>query len=443
MPLAACRRIVESPVYLWRYYQQSMFKDQVIKSTSKKNNTANQLSDDELLELIQRQTFKYFWEFAHPACGLARERNHEDYKDVVTTGGSGFGLMTMIVATEKKWITTPQFVERLNVVLDFLFHCEKYHGAFSHWYNGNTGETISFGKKDDGADLVETSFLIMGLLTVRQYLKKFDKEQHRLLIDKISALWLNVEWDWFTRGKNILYWHWRPAKSQLNLKIEGYNEALITYVLAATSPTHGIKKIVYDEGWARNGQMKNGKSFYETVLPLGPDYGGPLFFAQFSFLGLDPGNLKDAYADYWQQNTAHTEINYAHCVNNPKKYKGYGKDCWGLSACDSGKRYKPFHPQKDNGTICPSAAIASLPYLPGESMTAIRHFYFDLGKKIWGGYGFYDSFNKTRSWYAKSYLAINQAPIIIMIENYTTGLLWDLFMSCDEVKSGLNKLGFC
>lgn len=420
----------------------SMFKNSSTKSSSKKYKSSSQFSDSELLELIQRQTFKYFWDFAHPVCGLARERNHEEYKDLVTTGGSGFGLMTMIVAAERKWIMIDEFVERLNLILDFLFHCEKYHGAFSHWYNGNTAETIPFGKKDDGADLVETSFLMMGLLAVRQYLKKTDENLYRPLIDKINVLWLNVEWDWFTRGKNVLYWHWRPGKSQMNLKIEGYNEALITYVLASASPTHAISKKVYDEGWGRGGQMANGKSFYETILPLGPDYGGPLFFAQYSFLGLNPHKLKDKYADYLQQNIAHTKINYAHCINNPKRYKGYGENCWGLTACDSGKRYKPFHPQKDNGTICPSAAISSLPYVPIESMAAIRHFYFDFGKKIWGEFGFYDAFNKTRSWYAKSYLAINQAPIILMIENYKTGLLWDLFMSCEEVQAGLRRLEF-
>lgn len=419
-----------------------MYKDPLTKSTSKKKDITNQFSDGELLTLIQRQTFKYFWEFAHPACGLARERNHKDYKDVVTTGGSGFGLMTMIVAAENNWITTQQFVERINVVLEFLFHCEKYHGAFSHWYQGNTGKTIPFGKKDDGADLVETSFLIMGLLTVRQYLKKIDENLYRRLIDKINALWLNVEWDWFTRGENVLYWHWRPGRSQYNLKIEGYNEALVTYVLAAASSTQAISKNIYDKGWARGGQIVNGNSFYETVLPLGPDYGGPLFFAHYSFLGLNPHLLKDKYADYLQQNIAHTKTNYAHCLNNPKGYKGYAENCWGLTACDSGKRYKPLHPRKDNGTICPSAAISSLPYLPKESMAAMRHFYDDLGKKIWGEYGFYDSFNKTRSWYAQSYLAINQAPIILMIENYKTGLLWDLFMSCEEIKEGLQKLRF-
>lgn len=411
---------------------------------SAKHNGKNsdQITDVELLETIQRQTFKYFHKFAHPDCGLARERNHEDYKDVVTCAGSGFGLMTMIVAVENGWISLDEFLIRIKVVLDFLFKCDKYRGAFSHWYDGKSGNTISFGKKDDGADLVETSFLVMGLLTVRQYLHRVNEQKYQPEIQKINALWLNVEWNKFSKNQSVLYWHWRPGRSQINLKIEGYNEALVTYVLAASSPTHSIEKKIYDEGWGRGGNIRNGKSFYETILPLGPDFGGPLFFAQYSFLGLDPRKLKDKYADYFEQNVAQTKINYAHCVNNPKKYKGYGPDCWGLTACDSSKRYKPFHPQKDFGTICPSAAISSLPYLPKQSLAATRYFYFGLGKKIWGEYGFFDAFNKTRSWYAKSYLAINQGPIILMIENYKTGLLWDLFMSCEEVRSGLKKLEF-
>ena len=418
------------------------------KSSQKKSEQSAQASlfampDELLLEFIQRQTFKYFWEFAHPNCGMACERNSEEYRNVVTTGGSGFGLMAMIVASERGWISFADLIDRINQILDFLFHCETFYGAFAHWYNGNTGKALTFGKKDDGADLVETSFLMMGLLTVRQYLQSKDEATYRRVIDKINALWLTVEWDRFTRGKNVLFWHWSPHhRRQLRLKIEGYNEALVTYVLAASSPTHTIDAKVYHEGWARNGEMKNGKSFYNTILPLGPDYGGPLFFAQYSFLGLDPRNLEDRYANYWKQNLAHTRINLAHCINNPKNYRGHAANCWGLSACDSGKRYKPFSPTRDNGTICPSAAISSLPYTPGASMATIKHFYFDMGKKIWGAYGFADAFNKNRSWYAKSYLAVNQGPIVVMIENYRSGLIWDLFMSCPEVKDGLGKLGF-
>lgn len=408
------------------------------ENVSKYNQQNILLSDDALLELVQRQTFKYFWDFAHPHCGAIRERSNENYTDVITSGGTGFGLMTIIVAVERKWISKKDAEERINQIIDFLLTCETYYGAYSHWYNAYTGKTIPFSKKDNGADLVETSFLIMGLLTVRQYFS-----HNKMLTEKINTIWHNLQWVSFTRDKDVLYWHEsNNGKNRINLKIEGYNEALITYVLSASSPQYAIDKKVYDNGWARNGDMKNEKSFFDITLPLGPDYGGPLFFAHYSFLGLNPRGLKDNYADYEKQNIAHAKINYAYCVANPKQYKGYSKECWGLSACDSGKKYKPHSPEKDNGTICSSAAIASMPYLPEASMNALKYFYYQLGDKLWGEYGFYDGFNLSKKWFADSYLAINQAPIILMIENYRTGLLWNLFMSCDEVKNGLEKLGF-
>lgn len=401
------------------------------------------LNNEELLEEVQRQTFRYFWEFAHPVCGLARERNSELYSKVITTGGSGFGLMAMVVAAERKWISRKAFLERIKKVLCFLEKAEKHKGVFPHWTDAHSGKAIPFSKNDTGADLVETSFLFQGLLTVRQYLSEKEIKEKEL-IDRINLLWRNVNWKFFQRkGSNALYWHWSESKKfSMRLKIQGYNEALITYVLAASSPDFFIDKIVYDQGWARNGDHRNGKEFYGFQLPLGPDYGGPLFFAQYGFLGLDPRDLKDKYADYWQQNLAHYNINYAYCVANPRKHKGYGENCWGLSSCDSGKKYRLHSPLKDNGTICPAAAIAGMPYVPKKSIAALRYFYEELGNELWGKYGFYDGFNLSRKWFADSCLAINQGATIVMIENYRTGLLWNLFMRCDEIKTGLKRLGF-
>ncbi|WP_346237592.1 glucoamylase family protein [Niabella insulamsoli] len=400
------------------------------------------LPDEDLLELVQRQTFNYFWKHAEPHSGMARERNRPDFKDVVTTGGSGFGVMAFIVAVERKWILRKEAVERMLQILSFLQKAEKHKGAFPHWINGNSGKTMPFSKKDDGADLVETSFLFQGLLAARQYFKKGNAAETEIRA-RISALWENIEWKAFTRDRNVLYWHWSPRHNwAMNLKIEGYNEALITYVLAAASPRHGIAKTVFDKGWARCGDFKNGRKFYNTVLPAGPDFGGPLFFAHFGFTGLDPRGLKDGYIDYGKQHIAHAHINYRYCVDNPGKFEGYGRNCWGISACDYKKRYHERSPVKDNGTICCSAAMASLPYTPQASMRALRYFYEDLGDKIFGDCGFTDSFNVSKSWHAESYLAINQGVTILMIENFRTGLLWDLFMQDPDVKRGLQRLGF-
>jgi hypothetical protein len=399
-----------------------------------------QLSDEELLTLVQLQTFGYFWEFAHGKSGMARERNTSG--DLVTSGGSGFGLMAIIVGIERGFISREDGLLRLNQILDFLEAADRFHGAWSHWIDGNSGAVIPFSQRDDGGDLVETSFMIQGLITFRQYLDPSNPTEN-VLIARINHLWEDVEWNWYTKGENVLYWHWSPNHGwEMNLPIRGYNESLITYVLAASSPTHPIEADVYHQGWARNGNMRNGRDFYGINLPLGYDYGGPLFFAHYSFLGLDPRNLQDEYADYWEQNVNHSVINWSYSADNPNNYVGYSEDIWGLTASDNQNGYSAHSPTNDLGVITPTAAISSIPYTPEQSMDAIRSFYYYLGDRLWGPYGFYDAFNPTAGWYANSYLAIDQGPIIVMIENYRTGLLWDLFMSAPEIQEGLLKLGF-
>ena len=404
------------------------------------------LSDSALLDLVQRQTFRYFWDFAHPVSGMARERSNEAYnygKEVVTTGGTGFGVMSIIVATERKWIGRDTAAKLLLKMVNFLSKADAYHGVFPHWLNGGTGKTIPFNRKDDGADLVETSYLFEGLLCVRQYFNGASNTE-RDLRNRITGLWNDIEWDWFTRGgQEVLYWHWSPNNGwAMNFPVRGFNECLITYVLAASGDRYPVTSAVYHRGWAVSNFFKNGKSFYGYILPLGFDYGGPLFFSQYSFLGLNPNGLKDQYADYWQQNKNHTLINHAYCIDNPKAFKGYGENCWGLTASDTYNGYNAYSPTNDEGTVSPTAALSAFPYTPEFSMKALKHFYYDLGDKIWSEYGFTDAFNETKNWYATSHLAIDQGPIILMIENYRSGLMWRLFMSCPEVQIGLKKLGF-
>ena len=399
------------------------------------------LSDEELLTLIQKQTFRYFWDFGHPVSGLARERNTSG--ETVTIGGSGFGLMSIIVGIERGFITREEGIQRLHTIVDFLGQADRFHGAWSHWLNGTTGEVRPFSQKDNGGDLVETSYMAAGLLAVRQYLDSNDSNENDL-ISKINDLWNSIEWNWYTQGgQNVLYWHWSPNYGwDMNMKIQGYNEALITYIMAASSTTHGISADVYHLGWARNGGIINGKEFYDITLPVGYDYGGPLFFAHYSFLGIDPRNLSDQYANYWEQNRNHSLINHAYCTDNPNQFVGYSNDCWGLTASDNQDGYSAHSPTNDLGVISPTAAVSSIPYTPEESMDAIRFFYYTLGDRLWGEYGFYDAFNVTESWTASSFLAIDQGPMIVMIENYRSGLIWDLLMSSPEVQAGLTKLGF-
>lgn len=400
------------------------------------------IETEELLELTQKKTFKYFWDFGHPTSGMARERTVSG--NTVTTGGTGFGVMTILVALERGWISRQEALDRVQTIVSFLKEkSTRYHGAYAHWINGETGATIPFSQYDNGADLVETSLLMQGLLACRSYFSQSSGAETKLRAD-ITELWEAVEWDWFLKdGGDVLYWHWSPDYGwQMNLKIQGWNESLITYVLATSSPTYPISKEVYDKGWARNGQMKNGQTYYNYTLPLGEANGGALFFSHYSFLGIDPNGLADQYANYKDQVVNHTLINYSYCVANPKGFTGYSTDCWGLTASDGDKGYSAYSPNNDKGVIAPTAALSSMPYTPNQSLKALEFFYYKLGDKLWGDYGFYDAFNLSEGWFADQQIAINQGPIVIMIENHRTGLLWNTFMKDEDVKKGLKNLGF-
>lgn len=421
--------------------------------TTDTNNTTKTLSDNELLDTIQKQTFNYFWEGAEPNSGLARERIHMDNvyptspKNTVTTGGSGFGVMAILIGIERGWITKDEALKRYTKIVNFLEKADRFHGAWPHWINGETGKVLAFSKKDNGGDLVETAFLIQGLLTVSEYYKNGNKEEQEL-VSKINKLWREVEWDWYTKGgEDVLYWHWSPEyKWEMNFPVGGYNECLIMYVLAAASPTHSISKEVYEKGWARNGQIKSQDSMYNHELVL--DYFehdeaaiGPLFWAHYSYLGLNPKGLKDQYADYWKLTQNHAKIHYSYAKDNPKNYKGYGDSLWGLTSSYSFKGYSGHRPGADLGVIAPTAALSSFPYTPKESMQMLRYLYTKQDTLI-GKYGPYDAFSLEQKWALPRYLAIDQGPIPVMIENYRTGLFWKLFMQNEDVKKGLEKLQF-
>ncbi len=413
------------------------------------------ITDEELLDLTQKETLKYFTKFAHPNSGAARERYHPDNPDksaqVVTSGGSGFGLMSLIVGIERGFISRDEGITQINKILSFFENADRFHGAWPHWLNGDTGRVIPFSTKDDGGDIVETAFLAQGLITVYEYLKD-GTDTEKAIAKKADELWKGVEWNWYTNSKPELLWHWSPNYGfEINLRLSGYNETLITYILAASSPEYAIEKEVYEKGWANNGAIKSSATQYGYPLVLkhvgGSNLGGPLFWAHYSYLGLNPKNLNDQYADYWQLNVSHTMINNQYCIKNPKNFKDYGKDCWGLTASYTRKEngnigYKAHKPANDSGVISPTAAISSIPYAPEESLNAMHYFYKHKDKLL-GPAGFYDAFSPQYDfWVAKAYLAIDQGPQIIMIENYRTGLLWKLFMQNENVKAGLSKLGF-
>ncbi|WP_282159699.1 glucoamylase family protein [Ulvibacterium marinum] len=413
------------------------------------------IGDEELLDLTQRETFKYFWDFAEVNSGGARERYHpnEPTRDqyVVATGGTGFGLMTMLVGMERGFISREEGVERLTRIVNFLETADRFHGAWPHWIDGRSGNIIPFSPLDNGGDLVETAFLAQGLICLKEYFKNGSTIE-KALADKADVLWKGIEWDWYTQNKDALYWHWSPNHDfAINLVLKGYNEVLITYVLAAASPDFSISKETYDSGWASNGGIKSSDTQYN--LPLVVDHagdaplGGPLFWAHYSYLGLNPKGLSDDYANYWDINVNHSKINYNYCIENPKNYFGYGEDAWGLTASytrnsDGSIGYNAHSPTNDTGVISPTAAISSIPYTPNESLKALHYFYKNKDRLL-GPAGFYDAFSPHYNfWVAEAYLAIDQGPIVIMIENHRSGLLWNLFMQNEDVQNGLDLLGF-
>ena len=401
------------------------------------------LTDDGLLDMVQRYTFRYFWDFGHPVSGMARERNTSG--DVVTSGGTGFGIMAILVGIERGFITRQQGLDRMLQMTAFLESADRFHGVFPHWLNGETGTVIPFSQYDNGGDLVETAFLMEGLLCARQYFDQ-NNPQEETLRNAITGLWEAVEWDWYRKNNSgVLYWHWSPNYGwQMNFPIRGYNEALIIYLLAIASPTHPVPASLWNTGWAGAGYV-NGQTYYNLKLDVGPPKGGPLFFAHYSYLGFDPRGIKDAFTNYYIHNKHHTLINRAYCMVNPENHQHYGADCWGLTASDDPLvGYLAHEPTAsgDNGTITPTAALSSMPYTPVESMAALKHFYRVHGEKLWGPMGFYDAFNLDQNWFATSTLAIDQGPIIDMIENYRSGLLWNLFMSNPEIQPALDAIGF-
>ncbi len=411
------------------------------------------LSDDALMDTVQRRTFQYFWEGGEPYSGMARERYHIDNvypaggPEVVTSGGSGFGIMAILSGIDRGYVSRQEGLERMDKIVTFLEKADRFHGAYPHWWNGETGKVLPFGSKDNGGDLVETAFLMQGLLAVHQYYVNGTSDEKELAA-RIDKLWREVDWNFYRQnGQNVLYWHWNPTDGwAMNFPVHGYNECMIMYILAAASPTHGIPATVYNEGWAQNGQIVSPHTVEGIKLHLryqGTE-AGPLFWAQYSFLGMNPNGLQDKYCpSYFNEMRNLTLVNRAYCIRNPKHYTGFGPDCWGLTASYSVNGYAAHAPneREDLGVISPTAALSSIVYTPEYSLQVMRHLY-GMGEKVFGPYGFYDAFSETDNWYPKRYLAIDQGPIAVMIENYRSGLLWKLFMSHPDVQNGLNKLGF-
>ncbi|MBX3738821.1 MAG: hypothetical protein KF715_19160 [Candidatus Didemnitutus sp.] len=418
------------------------------------------MTDDELLEMVQLACFRYYWEAGHANSGLAPEIL-PGKQELMALGGNGFGVMALVVATERQWITRDQATERLQKILRFLDSSPRFHGAWAHFLDARDGKVIPyFGLYDNGADLVETAFMIQGLLTARQYFDR-DTPAESAIRDTVTRFWREVEWAWFRKEPNsdFLWWHWSPDHGfHIDHPLIGWNESMIIYLLAIASPTHSVPASLYHTGWAGQSELAvryrrgwsrttqgdhfvNGNSYYGIKLEVGEGPGAELFFTHFSYMAFDPRGKRDAYTNYFKNNRAIAQIARAYCMANPRGFAGYGPDCWGRSAGVNNGGGRP-EPRDDNGTINVMASLSSMPYTPEESMAALKHFYRDLGDRVWGTYGFHDGFNETWNWFDEDYMALNQAPIVVMIENHRTGLIWNKFMANPEIAPALDRIGF-
>lgn len=430
-----------------RAYQIAAIRGgEVVATSAVLSATSRSMTDVELVSSVQEATFRYFWHFGHPVSGLARESSESG--DTVTSGGSGFGLMAIVVGAERGWVDREAAARRVGRMLRFLQEkATRHHGAWSHWLHGANGRTIPFSRYDDGGDLVETAFLMQGVLCARQYFDRATPAESDVR-ERATVLWREVEWDWYLgqpRGTQ-LFWHWSPNYGwKMNHRMGGhFNECLIVYVLAAASPTHPIPASCYAAGWigAVPQRYTNGHAYFGIFQPVGWPMGGPLFFTHYSFLGFDPRPWRDPWCQYFENNRAIARIHHAYAVANPGRHAGYGETVWGLTACRGPDGYQAFEPRRDNGTVAPTAAISSMPYTPRESLAALRHYYRVLGPRLWGDFGFRDAFNLDRDWFERGYLAIDQGPIVIMLENHRSGLCWRWFMRNEEIPRALAAMGW-
>ncbi|MHB8812154.1 MAG: glucoamylase family protein [Steroidobacteraceae bacterium] len=420
------------------------------------------MSDDELLTMLQKEAFLYYWDASGTHSGMAHENVPGDDR-IVATGASGFGIMALVVAVHRHFISREQGLGRLEKILSFLERAPRYHGAWSHYNNDETAKTMPlFGMYDNGGDLVETAFLMQGLLTARGYFNGEDARE-RALRQRITALWQGVEWDWYRRSPQspFLYWHWSPQWGfQIHHPLIGFNETMAVYLLAIASPTHPVPASMYYSGWASQSKLaqeyrqgwsgstdgrfySNGKSYFGIKLDVGVGSGGPLFFTDYSFMGFDPHALHDRYTgSYFDNNRSIARINRAWCIADPKHFVGYGPDAWGLTASYGFYGYTTPSPDaaNDEGTLTLTGALAAFPYTPQASMAALKHYYRDLGAELWGIYGPRDNYNPSEHWVAPHYMGLNQAPIVVMVENYRSEVPWRAFMSNPEIGAMLQRL---
>jgi hypothetical protein len=396
---------------------------------------------DALLDEVQRAGVQFFLEEPNPVSGLSREYSNQR-PELCATGATGMGFFNLVVGAERGFIARDQAARRMQKCLHFLAErVDRFHGVFPHWFDGQTGKVIPFSKFDDGSDLVETAYLAEGLLEAREYYTASNDVETdvRNLADR---LWREIDWSWHVHDDGqsaYLLWHWSPNyQFEKNHHITGFNECQIAYILALASPTHPIPQKCYWTGWA-GPDYSMPRDDFGIHVQIGRSMRMPMFFCHYSYLGLDPHALPFGGQTYFDQFRELCKVQVAYAKTQSNIYKGYGP-LWGLTACKGPDGYKAFAPGRDNGTIAPTAALSSMPYDPQDSLSCLEELELHYREKLWGRFGFADSFNLSRDWVSTDYLGIDVGPIAPMIENYRTGLCWKTFMKAPEIAVALRRI---
>ena len=403
---------------------------------------ARTMEESDLVEEIQRASFRYFRDYRHPVSGLPREGIGGWNRNMCSVAATGMMFFNIAVGIENEWITRGEGLAQLHQSLQFLTEkAERFHGVFPHWLHGATGETIPFSDKDDGADLVETSFLIAGALFVREYLSEDPSDVAAEIRAMAQQLWEDVEWSWFVKdrsdGRRPLLWHWSPKHGfGLDLEVVGFNECQITYLLALASPTFPIQPISYFHGWIHPG-YGHARDALGIPLELGRErYGPPAFFMHYSYLGIPPSVFHYGTKNYFEhfEDFCRVQVLWA---EQQVPERGV---LWGASASMNPAGYGVQEPGKDHGTITPTAYLASWPYAPDAARACLEQMYRDHARSFWGPFGFRDAMSPARNWYSQHYIAINVGPIAPMIENYKTGLGWNTLMRAPEIQRAIELI---
>jgi hypothetical protein len=388
-------------------------------------------AEDALLEEVERAGFRYFWEEANPYTGLVKDRSQADGPDSRTTASiaaTGFGLTALCIADHRGWEDSKKIRERVRNTLRFAgTRLSHRNGFFFHFLNMRNGD------RDFQSEVssIDTSIFLCGALACRAY---FDDAEIRDLATKIYE---RVDWGWLLQGEKTLSMGWTPERGFLKPRWDSYSELMMIYLLGLGSSTHPLPKECWD-AWERPRFEFSGLHFIGSHAPL--------FVHQYSHAWFDFRGKRDAYANYFENSVIATKVHRLWCLELAKQFPDYNEDLWGITASDSAHGYvawggpPPMGPI--DGSIVPSAAGGSLPFLPAEAMRVLRTIREKYAKHAWRKYGFVDAFNPLKDWYNPDVIGIDVGITLLMAENARTDFVWEHFMKNDAVKNGMARAGF-